>query len=110
MRWTRHWATRRTSAVAVLEPSAAMPEGPAPSSEPGPAQTPAAHGSPDIAPADVPLGCRVVLVGLAGPLRSLPADLPGSWSVTTVDEIGDLTVADLVVLTQPTAGKIASVL
>jgi hypothetical protein len=57
----------------------------------------------------VPVGCRVVLVGLVGTLRSLPAALPPTWSVDALDEIGDLTVADLVVLTEPTTGKIASV-
>ena len=94
MRWTPHRTTRRAPAVDVVEP---------------PLPTPVPAPAPDLPP-DVPVGCRVVLVGLVGVLRALPADLPSSWSVSTVDEIGDITVADLVVLTQPTIGKIASVL
>jgi len=62
------------------------------------------------APPGVPDGCRVVVVGPVATLRSLAAAVPGSWSVTAVDEVGDLTVADLVVLTQPTVGKVNSTL
>lgn len=58
---------------------------------------------------DAPEACRVVVVGSSGGLRTLPQHLPASWSLAWVDEVGDLTVADLVVLTQPTDGKIGSV-
>jgi hypothetical protein len=58
----------------------------------------------------VPDGCRVAVVGGTGLLRSLTAALPGTWTVSHLAEVGDLTVADLVVLTAPTPGKIASVL
>lgn len=61
-------------------------------------------------PADVPVGCRVVVVGPVGMLRSLAAALPPTWAVEHVDEVGDLTVADLVVLAAPTPGKVAAVL
>jgi hypothetical protein len=74
--------------------------------EPGSAAVPAVtllHREP------APLGCRVVVVGSSWGLTSLSQHLPASWSVESVDEVGDLTVADLVVLTAPTAGKIAAI-
>ncbi len=111
MRWTPRRTTRTassgTSAVAVIE---------APTTGTGTGPGPAPGVEPEEPlPPDVPVGCRVVLVGSfgwgsAGTLRGLTDDLPSSWSVTEVDEIGDITVADLVVLTQPTSGKVASVL
>lgn len=61
-------------------------------------------------PADVPVGCRVVVLGPAGSLQALSAALPTSWSLEHVDEVGDLTVADLVVVVSPTPGKVAAIL
>jgi hypothetical protein len=59
---------------------------------------------------EAPQGCHVAVLGAGGSLRSLPAALSESWQIDYVDEVGDLTVADLVVLVSPTPDKIASVL
>jgi hypothetical protein len=67
------------------------------------------RAEPPAAPTPGP-GCRVVVVGPAGMLQSLPDALPPTWTVEQVDEVGDLTWADLVVLTAPTPGKVAAVL
>jgi hypothetical protein len=49
------------------------------------------------------------VVGSSWGLSTLAEHLPVSWTVDLIDEVGDLTVADLVVLTAPTPGKIAAV-
>ncbi len=88
------------------------PASPAPPAPPA-AATSVASVPPTAVPSvhveQAPLGCRVVLVGSSWGLSALAEHLPSSWSVVQVDEVGDITVADLVVLTRPTAGKIAAV-
>lgn len=73
------------------------------SASPPPAAATLVHREP------APLGCSVVVVGSSRGLSRLAEHLPASWSVTVADEVGDITVADLVVLTCPTPGKIAAV-
>jgi hypothetical protein len=108
MRWIfwRHRTGSAAAAPGTSGPSAAT------GAEPDPAD--GAAGSPEPVVtlqvlADVPEHCRVAVLGSSGGLRILAAHLPVSWAVEFLEEVGDLSVADLVVLTQPTAGKIASV-
>jgi hypothetical protein len=122
MRWStrRLWRHRDTSTTAATpeRPTAIRPlaltELPigaqAPISPPPDPAGAAEQPSPIAYPADTPFGVAVVVVGAAGALTRLADNLPESWTVDVVDEVGDVTVADLVVLVQPTAGKVASLL
>jgi hypothetical protein len=117
MRWTSRIRHPRSVRPGVGLLDAAAPAIATPADDADSASVDPAHGS--TAPAheamtlqhlsDVPVGCRVVVLGPPGALRSLPGALPPSWTVDHADEVGDLTVADLVVVTAPTPGKVAAI-
>src|SRR4051794_36043294 len=119
MRWTARLGSRRSQASAppavAIESSLppALSGGTSASTVAALSRVPLRPDSEPAAPFDLPGGapggCRVAVVGPRGTLVGLPYRLPSSWETEFLDEPGDLTVADLVVLTNPTPGKIAAV-
>jgi hypothetical protein len=105
MRWTRRIRhTRAPRAGVALLDADARPSATEPAESEAQQVVTLQHLS------DVPVGCRVVVLGPARSLGSLATALPPSWTVEHVDEVGDLTVADLVIVAAATPGKVAAVL